>query len=658
MKPVGGKQWFTAAELADLALPGLAKSKRKVNERAEAERWALKVDAVGMPLSRPREARGGGLEYHIDVLPAAARLELSRRGIALVADEAPELPSAADMASRWDWFERQSEKVKVEARRRAEIVDAVERHARLGLSRSTAVASAAAEHGVSQATLWNWLKLLKGTDPNDRLVHLAPQRSGGGAEAEIDAGAWLFLKSDYLRPEKPTFSSCYWRLKRDYCEPRGIAIPHERTLRRKLEREVDGRLIMAKRNGAEALREMLPPQQRTVEGHYALDLVNIDGHKVDVFVRFPSGRVGRPIIVAVQDIYSRKILSWRLGESENALLTRLAFADVFDKFGIPKRCLLDNGRAFASKWITGGSKSRFRFKIREEEPTGLLTQLGIEIHWAKPYSGRSKPIERAFRDFCDAIAKHPAFAGAYTGNKPDAKPENYGERAIDLPDFMKVFARGVAAHNEKPGRRTEMAAGRSFDEVFAASYAVSPIGKASPEQMRLALLTADEVTTDRKSGFISLYGNRYWSPELSEIAGNRVTVRFDPDDLTKALHVYDRAGRFLASAPLLEATGFLDAASAKQRAKQEADHRKAARRAAELENLLSAEQLAALLPDSFDELDLPEPSVIRPVRRRGNTAAALKHASQTQLTQPQEASKPAAIDRIAAFAERHLRAVD
>jgi hypothetical protein len=28
---------------------------------------------------------------------------------------------------------------------------------------------------------------------------------------------------------------------------------------------------------------------------------------------------------------------------------------------------LDNGRAFASKWITGGANTRFRFKVREED---------------------------------------------------------------------------------------------------------------------------------------------------------------------------------------------------------------------------------------------------------------------------------------------------
>ncbi|WIA55483.1 transposase domain-containing protein [Sphingobium sp. WTD-1] len=128
-----------------------------------------------------------------------------------------------------------------------------------------------------------------------------------------------------------------------------------------------------------------------------------------------------------------------LAESEDMVTARLVFADLFQKWGIPKGLLSDNGRAFASKWLTGGARTRFRFKIRDEDPLGVLTALGITVHWAKPYRGQSKPIERGFRDFCDAIAKHPAFDGAYTGNTPLAKPEDYGSRAIDIETFWRDF---------------------------------------------------------------------------------------------------------------------------------------------------------------------------------------------------------------------------
>lgn len=629
MKVGGGKVWYTAAELADMALPGLPKTKRKINERAAAEGWALATGKAGEPLARPRQARGGGLEYHIDVLPAAARTTLAQLGVTVVADVAAGPESRA--SQMWRWLDGQSAKDKIEAERRLQIIVLVEAQEAAGLTRSAAVATVAAQASVGASTLWGWLRDIDGIGVSDRLPFLAPKRTGGGSACDIDAGAWQFLLSDYLRPEKPTFTSCYWRMVRGYADQRGLKIPHERTLRRKVEREVDGRLVIARREGAEALRRTLPAQQRSVAELHALEAVNIDGHKFDVFVRHEDGRVARVVMVAIQDLYSRKILAWRIGESESALLTRLVFADLFQKFGIPKQAVLDNGRAFASKWITGGVKNRFRFKVKDDEPTGVLTALGVQIHWATPYRGQSKPIERAFRDLCDTIAKHPSLAGCYTGNKPDAKPENYGSAAVPLARFREIVEAGIAAHNARPKRRTEMARGvHSFDNVFAQSYAVAPIGKATPEQLRIALLTAEDRMVDRRTGEITLEGNRYFAPELWDHAGKRLTVRFDPDNLHGEVHVYARDGSFIATCGAIETVGFFDKASATKRRKQESDLRRRVRDAAELEQLLDAEQIAAMLPDYADEMPLPTPTVVRPVRARGSAAAALKAHSEVR----------------------------
>lgn len=627
MTTLGGRQtWFTAAELADLALPGLPRVKRKINELAKARRWALQVDAAGGALARPRAGqRGGGLEYHHSVLPPAAAAELIRRGLAAPANVVMLETTPTDQL--WSWFERQTAKVKAEAQGRLEAVNAVLAHEAAGSTRSAAVALTAASRSISPATLWLWLGAVKGVAPEHRLPRLAPRRQGGGACSEIDPAVWQFFLSDYLRPSAPTMASCYARTQ-TFAQSLGMTIPHLKTFQRRVERDVDGRLVIAKRSGQDALRATIPHQQRSVADLHALELVNIDGHRWDVFVRWPGiEKPVRPMMVAIQDVYSRKFVAWRIGETESAVLTRLAFADLFKNWGIPDGCLMDNGRAFASKWITGGAKSRFRFKIKAEEPTGLLTSLGINIHWAKPFRGSSKPIERGFRDFCDAIAKHPAFEGAYTGNKPDAKPENYGDRAIDLDVFRRIVDQGIAAHNAKVGRRTEMARGGSFDQAFEASYTRSAIRRAGPEQLRMALLAAEEISTDRKSGEISLYGNRYGCDDLHAIAGQRVIVRFDPDDLQSEIHVYSRDGAYLLSAPMIAATGFMDAGAAKQRARQEADLKKKVRAAETAADLLSAAQLADLIPDIEDDEDTPAPAAIRPVRASG-VAMAAKAAPQ------------------------------
>jgi len=615
------REWFTAAELAELGLPGLARDKRSINRRADNERWASRLGSDGALLVRQRAGRGGGTEYHVSLLPGEARIALEQRGI-----YAPPAAVEDANASGWIWYDRQSEATKAEAERRLIAVQAVETLEASGLSRTAAIAATSDEREVGKSTLWNWLKLVDGIDPANRLPELAPNRQGGGVAAEIDDELWRIFLSDYLRLSQPTLTSCYARTAK-IAAKKGCSMPSERTFRRRLKAEVAQSIITRRRKGDEALRRSVPAERRSVTHLRVLEHVNIDGHRFDVFVQPPPGSAKskpiRPTMVAIQDVRSSKILAWRVAETECSATARLAFADLFRNHGIPKACTLDNGRGFASKWITGGASTRFRFKIRDEEPTGLLTTLGIEIHWALPYRGQSKPIERAFRDLCDTIAKHPKLEGAYTGNSPSAKPENYGSRAVAWDEFVEFVNEGVALHNARTGRKGRDYAGRSFDQVWNELAAHSPIGRARPEQLRLALLAADEKLVNRTTGEIELYGNRYWSPECGELHGQKVTVRFDPENLHQEVYLYDQAGRFLTEAQLLRDSGFDDVAGAKATAKRVKEQRQKVREGEEALRLLRAEEVAARQA-KIHAVPTPEPSVIRPVREIGNTAAALK----------------------------------
>ncbi|MGC5189033.1 hypothetical protein ACPXBB_25880, partial [Escherichia coli] len=71
-------------------------------------------------------------------------------------------------------------------------------------------------------------------------------------------------------------------------------MPSERTMRRRLERDLDPRIIMRLRKGAEAVRRSVPAQRRTVEHLHVLEWVNIDGHTCDVRVGLPDGQDASP----------------------------------------------------------------------------------------------------------------------------------------------------------------------------------------------------------------------------------------------------------------------------------------------------------------------------------------------------------------------------
>lgn len=634
----GPSDWFSLSELLDLNLPGLPADRRKLSRKAQDEAWHLLTGADGQLLSRPRSRVGGGVEFHVSVLPPAAQLELSSRGLSISRPAPAEAETAAQR--EWRWFDRQTDKVKDEAKRRAAVLMEIDTLEAAGMTRSAALAEAARCNDLGASTVWNWLKSVAGIAVFDRLPFLAPRRKGGGVEADIPDDIWRLFLSDYLRPECPTLKSCYDRVVKVAEERRlNQALPSEAAFRRRLARDVDARVLLKKRGKKDEFKRSVPDQRRTLDSMNALDLVNIDGHMFDVFVTPPEGgKPIRPVLVAIQDVYSRKFLAWRLDLSENYLATRLAFADLFKNYGIPKACLLDNSRTFAGKQLTGGAHTRYRYKHVEGEAAGLLTSLGIQIRFAKIYHGQAKPIERGFRDFADRIAKHPKCAGAYTGNRPTNKPSNYGERAIPWAEFEAIVDEGIAEHNARAGRRAGICNGRSFDEVFAESYAQGTIGKASPEQLRVALLAAVEKTVNRRTGEVSLFGNRYWSDECGRILGQRVTVRFDPENLRLPVHLYDLSGAYLFDAPIIDDSGFTEMAGAHAAAKRRKQYKETVKAAEDAHDLMQAHEVAALQAKAGVEPDLPEPGAVRIHRHRTTVARKAKAVPQDAITPQREIS--------------------
>jgi hypothetical protein len=95
------------------------------------------------------------------------------------------------------------------------------------------------------------------------------------------------------------------------------------------------------------------------------------------------------------------------------------------------------------------------------------------MHWTSVVAGKgwgqAKPVERAFGvgGLEEYVDKHPALAGAYTGPNPQAKPDNYGDRAVDAELFLKTLAEGVAMFNARTGRETEMCGANSRLMMFS-----------------------------------------------------------------------------------------------------------------------------------------------------------------------------------------------
>lgn len=601
------RQWFSPAEIVAVGSVALPRTLDGLYRLIEREGWQ-----ADPRFARQRAGRGGGWEYHIARLPAEVAAALIAHAAAADAPPAPPTPMADDeeRLGLWADFDARGDGAKREAARRLAIVRQVAALRRGGMGAVAATILVAREAKMPTSTLRDWLRRCQHLDPGDWLAALAPRHTGGMKTADCDPRAYEFLKADYLRPEQPCFIACHRRMVEAAAHHGWTPIPSAKTLQRRIEAEFPKGARVAARQGRDAAKRLFPSQRRDRSGFAALSAVNADGHKFDVFVRFDDGTIGRPVMVTVQDLYSGMILAHREDITENKDAIRLAFADVAHRYGIPDDAWLDNGRGFASKWITGRVPNRYRFTIRDEDPAGILPQLGINVHWTKPYSGQSKPIERAFRDLCEEVAKHPALAGCYVGNRPDAKPENYGSRAVSFDAFKAIVAAEIERHNARPGRRGGNANGRSFADTHRAGLETAIVRRASEQQLRMLLLAAEGVPTDRRNGEITFAKNRYWAHELVDHAGEKVVVRFDPEHFQAPLAVYSLTGQFIVDAHCIAATGFTDATAAREHERRRNAWLKAQRDLLAAERRMTIEEVAALMPLAAPTPE-PETKVIR-----------------------------------------------
>ena len=482
------------------------------------------------------------------------------------------------------------------------------------------------DHGVSPQTLRRWIERAAGA-AGAGLVETAAladrPRSGRPPEAWLRKGAeaaYRLWRRLYLRLEAPSAASCLRRVE-DAGMARGWKLPHAGAFLRRLRATTPAGEIARARGGRLAALKTYPFQRRTVKGMAPLDVVNGDGYRHCLWVVPPrGGEPFRPVTWFWADVRTRRVLAWRSGPTESSDLVRLSFHDIATTIGVPRAVLQDNTFAASAKWFAGSS---LRWRKDREPVFGILKDLGVramrtgverEENGKARGRGWAKPIERAFRDLGEEIDKHPRAAGAYTGPHPLAKPANCDKsNALPWEAFQAIVLDGVARHNARPGRRTEAAAGRSFDETWEAEIATAPVRRLTRNQAALLLLAA-ESTKVQESGVFQLRAGRspgiprndYWHERLADFAGEHVVARFDPEDLHGHVEVFDLEGKWLCRAECRLPVGFTDADGARRHARARTRYQRA------LDKANTAHRDMQGVLDEYG-LDLPGPA---PPRRQ------------------------------------------
>ena len=617
------KSHYSVAELLPLKLLTLPKTHKGILGKATRENWN----------SRKRDAKGGGVEFAVKSMPEEVQAEIvvklgksAVKNLPVLAEES----APVDAQLLWASYEQGTAKQQQKAQMKLGIMFAVAELVSGGVKILDALALVCHKHNqdgekpVTVSALKSWWYQVKDAD---RSLWLPLLMDSYGAhsesrEAAFTSEAWAFFRADYFRNERPQFGSCYERLKRA-ASANGWVIPSPSSVKRKILREVPKTHQTYLRDGTYALSRMYPSLIRTVAGIEAMEWVNGDGYKHNVWVRWHNGHIIRPKTWLWQDVRTRKILAYRCDESENTNMIRLALLDVVNKYGIPKHLTIDNTKAAANKKMTGGVKNRYRFKVREDEVQGIIPALGIQLHWTTVRygrgRGRAKPIERAFSHggLGELVDKHPLLAGYHAGDNALDKPDNYqGNKAgVDYESFILALEEGIQMFNERQDRATEICQGKlSFNQAFERDYAVAEKRWATPEQLRYLLTLHEEVTlkengtfTLKACGEVQGLRNRYEAYELIGTNHKKVVVRYDPNNLHDAVWVYSLDGTYLAEAHCTVDAAFGDTIAAQDHSRKEREFVRHTQKAAQAAQDMAIQEAAAYMPPvEFEETEASE----------------------------------------------------
>ena len=314
------KRWYCTKELVNM--PTLF-GQRQIQIQANKEDWPTQT--------RPGPAKEK--EYAYASLPQGVQAALALRWWAAETEDGP-MQKAKEGASShiqhaWASYALLKNPSKAKAQQRMAALMALQTLQANGQTLKQAIASLRAQGAVpNRSTVFRWLKSVHGVPQPHWLPFLGSKFTGGKQPAHCPPEIWAFFKSDYLRLERPALGMCYRRAKQ-VAAKEGLEIPSLDTFARRLKQRVSPQVVALARGGGEALSKTIPAQKRSVADLFALALVCGDGHRFDVFTKWAGlEKPVRPMLLGLQDVYSRKILAWRIGLNENTALVRLAFADL------------------------------------------------------------------------------------------------------------------------------------------------------------------------------------------------------------------------------------------------------------------------------------------------------------------------------------------
>ncbi|MBF0564929.1 MAG: Mu transposase C-terminal domain-containing protein, partial [Nitrospirae bacterium] len=348
------------------------------------------------------------------------------------------------------------------------------------------------------------------------------------------------FKGLYLKESRPSVASCReqtlsFAMKADPAVteknfPGGWAFMH------RLEREIPEETIYFYRYGkAKHNRKYHSYIERNYDNLKAGDWYVADHAQIDVAVMLESGKVVFPWITAWRDFKSGKWVGWlNHPEAPNSDHIFQSFYYAVRDFGLPTDAYMDNGKDYRCKDFAGGRKHG-KISIDEDNSRTILDIFNIKPHFALPYNGQTKPIERDFLTVKERFSKQmPGYRGGSVAERPEGLKDEIKDGAIlKWDEYTKHIDNFIINKLNKMPSEGKNLQGKSRDEGWAAEFTQKRV--ASKDSMKFFMMrTTNDLTIGRNGIKDSKFGVTYWGEWMSGMKGEKVYMRRDIKDHAEA----------------------------------------------------------------------------------------------------------------------------
>ena len=540
--------WHTASELAGFKLPGVPSSKRGVLDLAERDGWARRPG-----MTRPAERKGGGVEFHIELLPAEARAALALKAIGRVAGS----DTLAAKAAREPEAANLTAPAAENRDARLAIIDAIDRFRRVeAVSATTADNMFISRYNRGKIDVDPWIRqALPELAARTVARWRAAVKAGTLTRLAVDPGAKRRGKGMLEGPEVRTFCLGMMASNPHYSPShmlgllRGrfpeMVLPAERTMRLAMSTWKDTyRVELTKLTNPDAFKNKY--RVAGTNSHQVTrlnELWMIDASPADVLTTD-----GRYSIYACIDIYSRRLVVY-VSKTARAEAVGLLMRRAMLALGVPERVKTDNGSDFRAK-----------------RTSRLMTSLGIEVETSTAFSPWEKGhIERAIRTLQhDCMTILPGFIGHNVSDRKvieerRAFADRLGEKddgamCVELsPADLQVAVDSWAAG--RYAARPHDGLSGVTPQAAAAGYVGAPrreIDQHALDVLLAPIAGSDGMRTVQKTG-VRIDKRHYLAPSV--LPDTRVFVRMDPLDMGRAWLFAEDGEEFLGEALCPELAG-------------------------------------------------------------------------------------------------------